>query len=142
MFDFVESESMKLESIVDFDENLFKQESFLFENILNNYGDHENEGQNIILSTWLNQDGFGLGINPELLDLKGYEAYRYKDKLYLINNDFNTNNLEDMLNKIDNKDLNIKSIVVLSENFSFTSLKELDIAIKARTGINIERRRF
>ncbi|WP_436964165.1 site-specific DNA-methyltransferase [Staphylococcus xylosus] len=141
-YDFVESESMKLENIVDFDEDLFKQESFLFENILDNYGDYENEGQNTILSTWLNQDGFGLGVDPELVYLKGYDAYRFKDKLYLINNDFNTHNLEDMLNKIDNKELNINSIVVLSENFSFISLKELDIAIKARTGINIERRRF
>lgn len=83
-------------------------------------------GSNTVLTTWLNNDGYGLTANAEEIDLAGYKAY-YKDKhLYLIYPDFTHEALEALLSKYDaDGAFNPENIILFGYSFSEWSVTEM-----------------
>lgn len=83
-------------------------------------------GPETVLTTWLNNDGYGLTANAEVIDLAGYKAY-YKDKhLYLIYPDFTQEALEALLSKYDaDGDFNPENIILFGYSFSEWSVTEM-----------------
>ena len=83
-------------------------------------------GPETVLTTWLNNDGYGLTANAEEIDLAGYKAY-YKDKhLYLIYPDFTQEALEVLLSKYDaDASFNPENIILFGYSFSEWSVTEM-----------------
>ena len=83
-------------------------------------------GAATVLSTWLNNDGYGLSTKAQPIELAGYTAY-YKDKhLYLIYPDFTQEALEALLTKYDtDASFNPENIILFGYSFSEWSVTEM-----------------
>lgn len=83
-------------------------------------------GAATVLSTWLNNDGYGLSSDAQAIELAGYTAY-YKDKhLYLIYPDFTQEALEALLTKYDtDASFNPENIILFGYSFSEWSVTEM-----------------
>lgn len=86
----------------------------------------EDFGPETVLTTWLNNDGYGLTSSAEGIDLAGYKAY-YKEKhLYLIYPDFTQQALEALLTKYDaDAAFNPENIILFGYSFSEWSVTEM-----------------
>lgn len=86
------------------------------------------------LTTWKTYDGLPLTVSLLQIDLNGYTAYKGNNKLYLMNKGFTTDNLVDLLQKLDNnKDFDINSIICFGYNFDSKNLREISENIKTYT---------
>ena len=84
-----------------------------------------------LLTTWKTYDGIPLTQELELVDLGNYSAYFGNGKLYLMHKGFTTENLKNILEKIDSdKAFDPKTIVAFGYHFESKSLRELSENIK------------
>lgn len=101
-----------------------------------------NEDLKSLLVTWKTYDGSPLTENYIEYDLAGYTSYYVNDKLYLINKDFTTNNLANLLEKIDSDEIfNPSSIIAFGYHFDSKNLREIAENIKSyanKKNINID----
>ncbi|MFA6756057.1 MAG: site-specific DNA-methyltransferase [Bacilli bacterium] len=87
-----------------------------------------------LLITWKTYDGIPLTENPQKIDLGNYTGYFTKGKLYLMNKAFTTDNLKNLLEKIDtDKQFNPTTIVAFGYNFDSKNLREISENIKSYT---------
>jgi len=85
-----------------------------------------------LLITWKTYDGIALTQELEKIDLIGYTAYYGKGKLYLMNKGFTTDNLKNLLEKIDSdKKFNPTSIIAFGYHFDSKNLRELSENVKS-----------
>lgn len=85
-----------------------------------------------LLTTWKTYDGIVLTQDLEKIDLIGYTAYYGKGKLYLMNKGFTTDNLKNLLEKIDSdKKFNPTSIITFGYHFESKNLRELSENVKS-----------
>ena len=85
-----------------------------------------------LLITWKTYDGISLTQELEKIDLIGYTAYYGKGKLYLMNKGFTTDNLKNLLEKIDSdKKFNPTSIIAFGYHFDSKNLRELSENVKS-----------
>lgn len=83
-------------------------------------------GTETVLITWLNNDGYGLNANVEIIDLNGYMAYYCKKHLYLINPDFNQEAMVVLFEKYDTiAGFNPENIVLFGYSFNEWSVTEM-----------------
>lgn len=84
-----------------------------------------------LLTTWKTYDGIPLTQDLESVDLGGYTAYYGNGKLYLMDKNFNTDNLRSLLEKIDaDKKFNPTSIIAFGYHFESKSLREISENVK------------
>ncbi len=85
-----------------------------------------------ILTTWKTYDGLALTESLEEIDLWWYTWYYANSKLYLVDKWFKTENLKNILEKIDsNPDFNPASIIAFGYNFESKFLREIAENIKS-----------
>lgn len=85
-----------------------------------------------LLTTWKTYDGIALTQDLEKIDLSGYTAYYGNGKLYLMNKGFTTDNLKNLLEKIDSdKKFNPTSIITFGYHFESKNLRELSENVKS-----------
>lgn len=85
-----------------------------------------------LLITWKTYDGITLTEQLKELDFGGYIGYFADEKLYLMNKGFSTDNLKNLLEKIDtDKKFNPTSIVAFGYNFDSKNLREISENIKS-----------
>jgi adenine-specific DNA-methyltransferase len=85
-----------------------------------------------LLTTWKTYDGIALTQELEKIDLSGYTAYYGNGKLYLMNKGFKTDNLKNLLEKIDSdKKFNPTSIIAFGYHFDSKNLRELSENVKS-----------
>jgi len=83
-------------------------------------------GTETVLTTWLNNDGYGLNAKVETIDLKGYTAYYCKKHLYLIDPDFTQEAMVALFEKYDTiADFNPENIVLFGYSFNEWSVTEM-----------------
>lgn len=88
----------------------------------------EEFGTDTVLSTWLNQDGYGLTSKAERLNFNGYTAYYLKDHLYLIEKGITSEAIKAIIEKLENdSNFNPNNIVVFGYSFGWKMLEELKI---------------
>jgi adenine-specific DNA-methyltransferase len=85
-----------------------------------------------LLITWKTYDGIALTQELEKIDLSGYTAYYGNGKLYLMDKGFTTENLKNLLEKIDSdKKFNPTSIITFGYHFDSKNLRELSENVKS-----------
>lgn len=88
----------------------------------------EEFGTDTVLSTWLNQDGYGLTSKAEILNFNDYTAYYLKDHLYLIGKGITSEAIKAIVEKLENdSNFNPNNIVVFGYSFGWKMLEELKI---------------
>lgn len=84
-----------------------------------------------VITTWLNNDGYGLTTEAEKITLAGYEAY-YKDKhLYLVHPELPNEAIEELVVKYETDgNFNPENIVLFGYSFTWTELESLKTNLK------------
>jgi type III restriction enzyme/adenine-specific DNA-methyltransferase len=83
-------------------------------------------GRETVLTTWLNNDGYGLNAKVEIIDIKGYTAYYCKKHLYLINPNFTQEAMVVLFEKYDTiAGFNPENIVLFGYSFNEWSVTEM-----------------
>jgi adenine-specific DNA-methyltransferase len=111
----------------EFEEELFDSTQTLFDP-----GKLTDEDMKALLLTWKTYDNIALTEDLEIVDLGGYLGQYGKEKLYLMNKGFKTDNLKNLLEKIDSdKKFNPKSIIAFGYHFESKNLRELAENLKS-----------
>lgn len=85
-----------------------------------------------LLITWKTYDGIALTQELKKIDLSGYTAYYGNGKLYMLDKGFTTENLKNLLEKIDSdKKFNPTSIIAFGYHFESKNLRELSENVKS-----------
>lgn len=83
-------------------------------------------GTETVLTTWLNNDGYGLNAKIQTIDLNGYEAYYCNKHLYLINPDFSQEAMIALFDKYNSvSSFNPENIVLFGYSFIEWSITEM-----------------
>ena len=101
------------------------------------------KGEEVILQTWLIDDGYKFDTIVETKIFENYSShYVDESKLYLINNGWGSVQTKELLNQIGNYKLNVKNIILYGYSFTMESLQELEINVKNNLdqSITIEKR--
>ncbi|MBW6483419.1 MAG: site-specific DNA-methyltransferase [Vicingaceae bacterium] len=110
----------------------FEAEEFDSSQTLFDAGKLTEEDIKALLVTWKTYDGIALTQELEKIDLSGYTAYYGNNKLYLMNKGFTTENLKNLLEKIDSdKKFNPTSIIAFGYHFESKNLRELSENVKS-----------
>jgi adenine-specific DNA-methyltransferase len=116
--------------IIEFDPN----KSLFDDNMITPfaYPKTDTSGLDTLLATWLIDDGFSFYTPIETVTFASYQAYYVKDAamLYLIDQNWNTEALKSLLNKIGKNELCVNTIVIYPYSFSFEDMRELKTNIK------------
>lgn len=105
---------------------LDKLESFSKASLLGDATILDDFGTETVLTTWLNNDGYGLNAKVETIDLKGYMAYYCNKHLYLINPHFTQEAMVVLFEKYDTiAGFNPENIVLFGYSFNEWSVTEM-----------------
>ena len=127
-FKVVKLENVKentLDRLESFDPNVLVSDDYV-----NDFSNEDSSGLETILTTWLNQDGYGLHAKWEDFKLVDYIAHRYSNSLYIVNEGIESSDLSRLIEMIENNELNISRIVIYTYSLPFTIINELKTNIK------------
>ena len=124
---------VKLENVQE--NTLDKLESFnpnvlVSDDYVNDFTNEDSSGLETILTTWLNQDGYGLHAKWEDFKLVDYITHRYSNSLYIVNEGIESSDISRLIEMIESDELNISRIVIYTYSLPFTIINELKTNIK------------
>lgn len=114
-----------LDRLESFDPNVLVSDDYV-----NDFSNEDSSGLETILTTWLNQDGYGLHAKWEDFKLINYIAHHYSNSLYIINEGIESSDISRLIEMIENNELNISRIVIYTYSLPFTIINELKTNIK------------
>ena len=126
----VSPEKETLDKIYDFDPENYELVSDMVESFsssaLGVFGNAS--GEDTILTTWLAEDGYDFNThNLVEYDFAGYKTFGIKDtRLYLIDNNWHSEQTKELLNQLGTNKVKFQSIVVYGYSFNVMDMKELD----------------
>ncbi len=82
-------------------------------------------GKETILTTWLNQDGYGLTCIAKTMKLANYTAEIYQDSLYIINAGLQSKDVMELIKVIENNTIKISRVVIYPYSVVFNVLHEM-----------------
>lgn len=114
-----------LDRLESFDPNVLVSDDYV-----NDFSNEDSSGLETILTTWLNQDGYGLHAKWEDFKLVNYIAHHYSNSLYIVNEGIESSDISRLIEMIENNELNISRIVIYTYSLPFTIINELKTNIK------------
>ncbi len=87
-------------------------------------------GKETILTTWMNQDGYGLSAVADKVKLSQYEADLRENTIYIINEGLTSEDVMELIRKIESMELNITRVVVYPYSIRFNVAHELSKNLK------------
>lgn len=85
----------------------------------------KSKGRDAILSTYLILDGYGLSVNTQKYRLSNFEADKIENSLYMIDNGLDSDDVMELIKRIETLELDITRVVVYVPSLSFHVLHEL-----------------
>nr|WP_239461148.1 site-specific DNA-methyltransferase [Ligilactobacillus aviarius] len=129
----VSPEKETLDKIYDFDPENYELVSDMVESFSSSaLGVPGNaSGEDTILTTWLAEDGYDLNThNLVEYDFAGYRTFGIKDtRLYLIDNNWHSEQTKELLNQLGTNKVKFQSVVVYGYSFNVMDMKELDCGL-------------
>ena len=118
---------------------LFDPNVLVSDDYVNDFSNEDSSGLETILTTWLNQDGYGLHAKWEDFKLVNYISHRYSNSLYIVNEGIESTDISRLIEMIENNELNISRIVIYTYSLPFTIINELKTNIKnLRNNITVD----
>ncbi|SMB90271.1 adenine-specific DNA-methyltransferase [Pasteurella testudinis DSM 23072] len=115
-----------LNKMIDFD----PVGTFLTEDMVSVFDTDKASGKNSILATWLNEDGYGLTAETTSYALNDYKADLYQDSFYIINEGLHTEDVMELVKRLETMELDINRVVVYPYSIEFSVMHELKKNIK------------
>ena len=115
-----------LNKMIDFNPG----ELLVLEDMVGVFDTDKSSGKSSILSTWLNEDGYGLTAEATTYSLSTYEADLYKDSLYIINEGIRSEDVMELVKRLETMDLDINRVVAYPYSIDFSVMHELKKNIK------------
>ena len=116
-----EVDTNTLDKLEKFDPNWFEKDKTVVDEF----------GINSILTTWMVKDGYGLTDKYEKLILEGYEAYKCKNTIYLINSDMSSESIKCLIEKYENEEnFECNRIVLFGYSFTLSEIQTLKDNLK------------
>lgn len=106
-------------------ENFEPEIKLITEDMISVFDNEHSSGKESILSTWLNEDGYGLTNRSKPYLLDSYQADLVEKSLYLINDGIEEEDVMTLIKKIENEKLDITRVVVYVHSVRFNVLQEL-----------------
>lgn len=86
----------------------------------------EEFGKDAILTTWINNDGYGLNTEYEEIDLKGYKAYLCNSNIYMLNPNLSNESIKYLIEKYESdSEFNCNRIVLFGYSFTLSEIQTL-----------------
>ena len=85
----------------------------------------KSKGKDAILSTYLALDGYGLNVNTQKYRLSNFEADKIENSIYMIDNGLDSEDVMELIKRIEALELNITRVVVYTPSLSFHVFHEL-----------------
>ena len=124
-----------IENLNDFEAN----PKLIPEDMIKAFDTDITEGKNSILATWLVLDGYGLTKKTEKYKLKNFEADRIENSLYIIQKGLSSEDVIELVRKIETTELDITRVVIYAHSIIFNVLQELRKNLKnLRNNKNVE----
>lgn len=115
-----------IDKMFDFD----PQQSLVLDDPTQTFAFDNTPGSKTILSTWMNMDGYGLVSKPKNITLNDYVAPYIGGTLYIIEKGLESDDVIDLIKKIETNQINILRIVVYPYSIRFHIAHELKKNLK------------
>ncbi|RKW57195.1 MAG: site-specific DNA-methyltransferase, partial [Lachnospiraceae bacterium] len=79
----------------------------------------KSKGKDAILSTYLALDGYGLNVNTQKYRLSNFEADKIENSIYMIDNGLDSDDVMELIKRIETLELDITRVVVYAPSLSF-----------------------
>ena len=129
-----------IDKIIEFNPDVIK---LIADDMVSEFNNEFSKGEDVILTTWLVDDGYEIDTKVEKIKLGDYIAhYVDNQKLYLIQLGWGASQTKELLEMIGKYRLNVSSIIVYGYSFNLESLSELETNVKTNleNKITIEKR--
>ncbi len=113
-----------IEELIEFDPNALHNR-VVFDDYVEKFAFADTPGHEVILSTWLNQDGFGLLAKAEQVQLAGYVMDLVSDSGYIIEKGISSEDVQQLVLRIERGELKLNRIVVYPYSVPFAVMHEL-----------------
>lgn len=114
-------EEKTLDELEEFSDQL----DFLNDDMVSIFDNDHASGKENILSTWLNEDGYGLSQSSDDYVLDEYRANLIGKSLYIIDSGLGSSDVMELIRRIEDDSLLINRIVVYLHSIDFSVLQEL-----------------
>ncbi|MDD7512597.1 MAG: site-specific DNA-methyltransferase [Clostridiales bacterium] len=106
-------------------ENFEPEIKFLTKDMIKIFDNEYSLGKESILTTWLNEDGYGLTKSSSFYTLEHYSADLIEKSLYIIDEGLEDEDVMTLIKRIENGELDITRVVVYVHSLRFNVLHEL-----------------
>ena len=114
--------SNTLDTIVDFNSD---DKKLILDNFIDEFKFGETEGYDTILTTWLNQDGYGMNVKSQKVLLKNFEIDVFENSAYVIKEGISSEDVMELITRVEKNEIAITRLVVYPYSVSFNVLHEM-----------------
>jgi len=114
--------SNTLDKIVDFNPD---DNKLILDNFIDEFKFEETEGYDTILTTWLNQDGYGMNVKSQKVLLKNFEIDVFEDSAYVIKEGISSEDVMELITRVEKNEIAITRLVIYPYSVSFNVLHEM-----------------
>jgi len=123
VFRLEEPSEKTLDQLQSFDPN--EDGALLAGDFVSKFASNGTPGDQVALSTWLLQDGFGLTPTVSVVELDEYELQVCEDSGYVIESGLDSEDVVALVTKLESDDLDLKRLVVFGYSVTFSVMHEL-----------------
>ena len=114
--------SNTLDKIVDFNPD---DNKLILDNLIDEFKFGETEGYDTILTTWLNQDGYGMNVKSQKVLLKNFEIDIFENSAYIIKEGISSEDIMELITRVEKNEIAITRLVVYPYSVPFNVLHEM-----------------
>ncbi len=114
--------SNTLDKIVDFNPD---DKKLILDNFIDEFKFGETEGYDTILTTWLNQDGYGMNVKSQKVLLKNFEIDIFENSAYIIKEGISSEDIMELITRVEKNEIAITRLVVYPYSVPFNILHEM-----------------